>query len=161
MKKIVIEWKGPYKVDYVIANLNDGGSDSSGWSGKDYGLYQIYGGHILGGSNTLLYIGEAAYQTFAQRLGQHKTDWIDKEGDVDIYIGDIFDPKCHSVMDGWDSWIQDIKLAEAILIYKYTPNYNSQNIYTPPDTSEQICIINSGARNRLHDKDIVPDDFKI
>ncbi len=45
--------------------------------GEDYGLYQIYGKHILCGKDTLLYIGEATEQTFSTRFKQHQ-HWLCK-----------------------------------------------------------------------------------
>lgn len=54
--KIRIEWEGPYSLEEVITKMVDGGKNPD-WDGNDYGLYQIYGRHILSGKNTLLYIG--------------------------------------------------------------------------------------------------------
>ena len=47
MRSVTIEWEGPFSLDYVIEELN----------GKDnYGLYQIYGTHIVYGAGSLLYL---------------------------------------------------------------------------------------------------------
>lgn len=59
--KIHIEWEGP-KLLSDINNLND--------PKYDYGVYQIYGGHPVYGTNILLYIGKADKQTFGVRINQ-------------------------------------------------------------------------------------------
>jgi len=69
---IEAEWKGPYSVAAIIKKINDGGSLENGFSGNDYGVYQIYGNHILCGKNMLLYIGKVTNQTFSERFKQHQ-----------------------------------------------------------------------------------------
>ena len=49
MRSVRIEWEGPFSIEEVL-ELNDGN--------KDYGLYQIYGHHIVYGKDSLLYIGQ-------------------------------------------------------------------------------------------------------
>ena len=44
MRQVTIEWEGPFSFDKVRANRDD------------YGLYQIYGEHIIFGKDSLLYI---------------------------------------------------------------------------------------------------------
>jgi len=56
--EIQIDWQGPFSVEEVIKKMDDEGA-SPNYDGEDYGLYQIYGTHILCGHNTLLYIGKA------------------------------------------------------------------------------------------------------
>ena len=58
MQPIRIEWEGPFSVDDVIAKLDNK---------DDYGLYQIYGKHIIFGENSLLYIGMTD-KTFSNKL---------------------------------------------------------------------------------------------
>jgi GMC oxidoreductase len=77
--EIRIEWEGPYSVEEVINKMVDGGENPD-WDGNDYGLYQIYGRHILCGKNTLLYIGIAPEETFSQRFREHKI-WLDNDQD--------------------------------------------------------------------------------
>src|SRR6476659_7916655 len=50
-------WDGPFKPEQVISQRKDGGKPPD-YDGSDYGLYQIYGQHIIGGSGALLYVGE-------------------------------------------------------------------------------------------------------
>ena len=49
---LTVEWSGSYQFDDVLKGFNDGGIPSL-YDGIDYGLYQIYGNHILIGSGTL------------------------------------------------------------------------------------------------------------
>ena len=71
MRSVTIEWEGSFCLDYVIDELN--GKD-------DYGLYQIYGTHIVYGASSLLYIGKAEGLTFSQRFSQHRSEWLSEEG---------------------------------------------------------------------------------
>ncbi|MDQ3523354.1 MAG: hypothetical protein M3434_13645 [Gemmatimonadota bacterium] len=90
MLELPIVWIGPYTPEQVIHDLNDGGS-APAYAGEDYGLYQIYGAHILGDTNSLLYIGKATQQTFSARFQQHRT-WLQHEDAVQIYVGRIHVP---------------------------------------------------------------------
>ena len=51
--EIKIEWDGPFSLKEVVEKMDDAGQPPD-YEGKDYGLYQIYGKHILCGKNTLL-----------------------------------------------------------------------------------------------------------
>jgi hypothetical protein len=161
--EIKIEWEGPLKLRTVIEEKNDGGEHPD-WDGDDYGLYQIYGRHVLYGTNTLLYIGLTTEQTFSERLLEHSREWLENDQDDqdrDIYLGRVYDPRRHSKKDNWFSWRQDVKLAERILIYKYSPNYNSEGLATEPDLSphKNVRLNHRGERNRFKPQDRVPRDF--
>ena len=80
MRSVTIEWEGSFCLDYVIDELN---------RKDDYGLYQIYGHHIVYGANSLLYIGKAESLTFSQRFSQHRSGWLSEEEGVSIRIGRI------------------------------------------------------------------------
>lgn len=155
--KLEIEWSGPYNLDKAIESLNDAGEPPE-YDGEDYGVYQIYGQHILSGPGTLLYIGKAAKQTFADRFRQHES-WLRDEDDVRIYAGRIWDEMRHA--DREKTWETDVDLAEKILIHKYSPNYNSASIAEEPDLRgfERVELAHRGERNRLHSSDTAPDDF--
>ncbi len=121
-----VEWEGPFSVDNVIAELNNK---------DDYGLYQIYGKHIIFGENSLLYIGMTD-QTFSERLEGHRKDWLwyDEEwGKVSIRIARV--PS------------KVLKDAEALEIYWHSPPYNSQNIYDYKGS--QLQIMNEGEHGSL------------
>ena len=74
---IKIRWSGPFQPEEILKRFNDGGAPPQ-YDGHDYGLYQIYGTHILGGPNTLLYVGRAIQQTFSSRFSAHQS-WLDGE----------------------------------------------------------------------------------
>ena len=159
--EIKIEWDGPFKADEVIEKMNRAG-EAPLWDGEDYGLYQIYGDHILCRKNTLLYIGIATDRTFSQRFKEHKA-WLDndqKKSDVNIYLGRVYDPRRHLTDKIWKS---DVQIAERILIYIYSPNYNSHALTAPPDLSphESIRLIHIGERGNAEPENNAPDDFSI
>jgi hypothetical protein len=159
--EIKIEWDGPFKVAEVINKMNRAGQAPL-WDGEDYGLYQIYGEHILCNKEALLYVGITTERTFSQRFKEHQI-WLDKdqkENDVKIYLGRVYDPERHLTDE---VWADDITIAEKIMIYKYSPNYNSRELTSEPDLSphENIRLIHSGKKNRLEAVDNAPEDFFI
>lgn len=159
--EIRIEWEGPFKVDNVIKKMDRTGEPPL-WNGEDYGLYQIYGEHSLCGKETLLYIGITTERTFSQRFKEHKI-WLDKDQkkkDVSIYLGRVYDPKRHLTDD---IWTEDVEISEKILIYKYSPNYNSRELSDAPDLSphKNIRLVHSGKRGNLEPVDNAPKDFFI
>ena len=157
---IKIEWVGPFSIEKVIKEMDRGGQDPD-WDGEDYGLYQIYGKHILCGKGTLLYIGQTTDQTFSTRFKQHKKDWLYNEENIKVYLGRVYNRKRHSKEDNWGSWKEDIEIAEKILIYKYSPNYNNTNISNPPElASRNVQLIHKGKRHKLKLKDNAPKDYK-
>ncbi|MCH8290862.1 hypothetical protein IH992_07175 [Candidatus Poribacteria bacterium] len=158
--EIPIEWSGAFSLEEVIAEMTDEG-DPPDYSGEDYGLYQIYGQHILCGADTLLYIGKATNQTFSLRFQQHGREWLHDEADVQIYLGRVYDPKRHSKSDDWDSWKWDVELAEKILIHKYSPHYNSTSISNPPvlEPFKNIRLIHTSNRHQLEKEDNAPKDW--
>lgn len=87
-------WSGPFTRESVISGFTDGGRAPE-YDGEDYGLYQIYGKHILCGSDTLLYIGQATEQTFSRRFRQHER-WLAYEEDISVYLGRVYDPNRHT-----------------------------------------------------------------
>ena len=76
MRIVRIEWEGPFSIEEVL-ELDD--------RNKDYGLYQIYGHHIVYGKDSLLYIGQPG-NTFSQRFNEHLV-WLEEEEGVFIYVG--------------------------------------------------------------------------
>jgi len=157
--EIVIEWEGPLTVDEVIDNKNDEGIEPE-CDGKDYGLYKIYGRHLLYGYDALLYIGKNTDETFSERFRTDHKKWLKDEKDIKVFIGRVDDPKKHTKDDEWESWKRDIDMAESILIYKYSPNYNSYKISKKPTLSpSKITLIHNGARYRLEERDEAPEHF--
>jgi hypothetical protein len=159
MLRLSIKWSGPYELEHVVKTFTDGGV-APDYDGEDYGLYQIYGRHILGDRNALLYIGSAADQTFSARFAQHKR-WLINEWRVHVYLGRIYSPRRHKLADAWASWSEDILLAERIMVYKYSPHYNSASITNRPLLSnlKRVELVHVGDRGRLRRRDIAPDDW--
>ncbi|HXA15584.1 MAG TPA: hypothetical protein VN380_01225 [Thermoanaerobaculia bacterium] len=157
--QLMVIWSGPFTRESVISGFTDGGR-SPEYDGEDYGLYQIYGKHILCGSDTLLYIGQATEQTFSRRFRQHER-WLAYEEDISVYLGRVYDPNRHTAVDNFKGWAVDVRLAECLLIYKYSPNYNAVAISGPPPLGnfERIDILHEGERHKLHPRDSAPVDW--
>lgn len=159
--KLSIDWAGPHRVETVIEKLDDWGPPPR-YEGEDYGLYQIYGRHILGGRDSLLYVGKVTEETFSARFREHDL-WIKHEwAGVRVYVGRLYDPERHSRRDKWSCWKADVKLAEQIIIHKYSPHYNSSSISELPDLGglRKVVLLHHGNRNRLRRRDVAPDDLK-
>jgi hypothetical protein len=159
---LIVEWSGPYALALVLKDFNDGGK-SPEYNGRDYGLYQIYGKHVLNGADTLLYVGKAIQQTFSSRFYSHQ-EWLNREEQISIYLGRIYDPERHEATpsNDWPEWVRDVSMAECILIYKYSPNYNSVSVAEAPSLKpyERVVLQHSGQRHRLHAKDVAPDEWQ-
>ena len=157
-----IDWEGPYTRKAVIERFADGGRAPE-FAGKDYGLYQVYGRHILAGEGTLLYVGKAAKQTFARHLLQHER-WPHSEkvaGDR-VYLGRIQAiRRRHSSKDNWKKLEDDIQLAEQIMIRKYSPNYNSSHIAREPKMSyARVVLLHRRDKRSLDSRDEAPRDTR-
>ncbi len=137
MKKIHIQWDGPYSLEQ-IKSMN---------SGKDYGLYQAYGVHTVYGSNVLLYIGQATYQTFGVRILQHtKWGYVQDENELKIYVGRFAGNE--EISD--KEWSEQISVAEKLLIFTHSPALNSSNINTVSnDIPLETHVYNWGNRRNL------------
>lgn len=140
--EIIVEWEGHLTLEETLKR-NDGGKPQNSWDGRDYGIYQIYGPHILAGKNALLYIGQATDQTFSQRLRQHKKDLLLDEPlkDLAIYLGRLKNKEHYIEKDNWATWYRDVIIAESILIYKYSPHYNSFGLTDYPKIHPYTKVI--------------------
>ena len=141
MRSVRVEWEGPFPIDEVL-KLNDQSDDSD-----DYGLYQIYGRHIIFGANSLLYIGKAEGLTFSQRFSQHCSEWLLEEEDVSIRVGRIASEDYAYDPPDWSDWGKVLRDAEALTIYWHSPPYNSQNINDY--NGQRLKVINKGKRGAL------------
>jgi len=117
---IHIDWEGPFSIEDLSSLKEDD---------KDYGVYQIYGGHPLYGSNVLLYIGRAVDQTFGKRISQEGWEENRDFENVSIYIGRLSGKE---TPEG-NEWDNEIILAESLLIYSHKPAFNAQSIRSVPD----------------------------
>ncbi len=155
--RLRVKWEGPFTPAEVRARYVNGGS-APRWEGPDYGLYQIYGKHIVAGK-TLIYVGKANRQTFSRRFKQH-AKWLDGETGIEVYLGRIYDRKRHTSARQWKGWETDVYLAERLVIHKYSPNYNSSSIARPPVFAhKRVVLVHAGRRARLEPRDIAPDDL--
>lgn len=157
--QLTVIWSGPFTRESVISGFADAGR-APDYDGEDYGLYQIYGKHILCGSDTLLYIGQATEQTFSRRFRQHE-HWLAYEEETSVYLGRVYDPNRHTAVDNFKGWAVDVRLVECLLIYKYSPNYNAVAISGPPPLGhfERIDLLHEGERHKLHPRDSAPVDW--
>jgi hypothetical protein len=156
-----VQWSGPHSISEVLKEFNRGGAAPE-YDGPDYGLYQNYGKHILGGNDTLLYIGKSIQQTFAARFAAHRT-WLEREDGISVYLGRAYDEQRHlsGPNNEWPVWVSDLHIAECVLIYTYSPNYNSVSITEPPSLSPyaEVILRHSGAKYKLRTQDTAPKDW--
>ncbi len=118
IRRIRIQWEGPHSINEVLALKNEK---------KDYGLYQIYGHHVVFGGGSLLYIGMAQKQTFGERIKQHYCDWLHEENDPAIRVGRIAEEE-YKEQDDWRDWENLLEDAESLTIYWNSPPYNTKRI---------------------------------
>lgn len=131
-KLIEVIWEGPHYLNELKA-LED--------NKCDYGLYQIYGRHLVYGDNVLLYIGKADRQTIGMRIAQEGWKDHNDASSIRIYAGRFVGER---TMD--DSiWSKDIDLAERLLIYVHKPARNSKSLYHIPNKElSNIHVLNWG-----------------
>lgn len=118
---VEVEWQGPLTRVEVKALRGE----------NDYGIYQVYGDHVVFGAGALLYVGLAADQTFAERLTQHEA-WLADENDVTFRVGRLKAGQYKEDPAGlggeWEDWKLLLKSVEELTIYWHSPPYNSQHI---------------------------------
>lgn len=152
---IEINWEGPLNIAEVTKNHNK--------DDYDCGVYQVYGPHILYGSNVLLYIGQTQQQTFSGRFLNHLNDLLadDSLERIMIYLGRLKNEVKYSGKGDWKSWRDDVNYAEDIMIYKYLPSYNSRGKMDYPNFGEnkKIILKHMGEKGDLHLVDKAPEDF--
>ena len=93
---------------------------------NDYGVYQVYGEHVVFGSGALLYIGKARDQTFGTRFDQHRA-WLKHESDPLVRVGRLREDD-YEQKRGWSDWKKAIDCVEELTIYWHSPPYNSRCI---------------------------------
>jgi hypothetical protein len=137
---IHIHWQGPLSVTDVrkLTNLR-----------SDFGVYQIYAEHPVYG-RCLVYIGLAARQTFGIRVPAGRWD-SGSENDpnkIEIYVGRL--KGFENPSD--EAQMQQIRMAEALLIHSHGPAYNTQYGKESPKgvTHGDVRVLNWGAVRSLH-----------
>jgi hypothetical protein len=155
---IPVLWEGPYEPEDVVRQLDGGGPPAR--AGEDHGVYQVYGSRFLSGRDTLLYVGRATEQTFAARLREHAM-WLSREEGVRVYVGRVYAPGRHTSADVRETWARDVRLAEHVMIHKYSPSHNGVSVAGPPALQgfEKVVLSHEGPRHRLHERDVAPDDW--
>jgi hypothetical protein len=116
---------------------------------KDFGIYQVYGGHPVYGQDTLLYIGKAQDQTYSKRLKQHD-DFIDTNIKNFSKINVSYFSKTDDVE--YKNWGFYIGLVEKLLINSHIPAYNSQDVkgvLSKDDFKNNLLVLNWGDRGEL------------
>ncbi|MBM4763099.1 hypothetical protein [Bacillus sp. B15-48] len=137
LKLIHIDWQGPFSLNQLNLLTDDS---------NDYGIYQIYGNHLVYGKDVLLYIGKADQQTIGKRVSQENWWNTNDSKRLKIYVGRIageYTPEDNT-------WSKEIDLAEKLLINVHKPAYNSKSLSSIPDVELQdIHILNWGDHRDL------------
>lgn len=134
---IQLNWEGPYSKNELDLLKNEV---------TDYGIYSIYGTHLVYGKDVLLYIGKADRQTLGKRISQEGWDDTNDSNNLKIYVGRLHGP----INPSEEVWSKHIYLAESLLIYVHKPAYNQKSISSLPDTDLQnIHILNWGDHRSL------------
>jgi hypothetical protein len=137
---IHIEWDGPISFSEVKSLIGE----------RDYGVYQIYGGHPVYGSDALLYIGKASAQHFGIRIPQQK-HWADNRDSnrIAVYVGRLAGDSTPSDQ----IWGRQIDLAERLLIFAHQPANNTQKSIQHIDADLQnVHVLNWG-----YHRDLLPE----
>ncbi|MCY3644120.1 MAG: hypothetical protein F4Y12_03275 [Acidimicrobiaceae bacterium] len=151
LTRIHLLWAGPHTFGDVLKMRGR----------SDYGIYQVYGPHPDGATESLLYIGQANQQTFGERFrGSDHQKWKpDGWGDNTVMLR-YFTGRVHQTKDeqqgdaiGDELRRAYINLAERLLLLARTPHWNSQGINEIPreqaDDYDNLHILNWGTRASL------------
>jgi len=81
---------------------------------------------------------------------------------IKIVMSQNHDPKStHKEEYVLRSVVEGYETAEKLLIYKYSPNYNTKNIYDKPRLPFKVITLKHlGDRHRLRPKDVAPEDYE-
>jgi len=135
-KIIHVQWDGPSSSE-KLGELQ---------GSTDCGVYQIYGGHPVYGSDVLFYIDKASAQTVGDRIAQEGWEFNRDGKRVQVYVGRLsgaFTPSD-------EEWETDIDLVESLLIYGHAPAYNSKNIKSIADEElRHVHVLNWGTHRDL------------
>ena len=82
---------------------------------------------------------------------------------IKIHLGRLENSQEYTKKDNWESWYRDVDITEAILIYKYSPNYNSSLLgdYPYPHGFNEIKLAHRGNGGSLMPEDNAPTDYKV
>ena len=146
MRVVKIEWEGPFTIDQVL-ELND--------KSKDFGLYQIYGRHVIFGVGSLLYIGKTE-DTFSKRVKGNYADWkpgtpwYQEDREVSARIGRLY----YKGDEGFVRFQKDdpdfsklLRHVEGFQIFCHSPPYNGTSISSY--NGQSLIVGNVGERGGL------------
>jgi hypothetical protein len=141
MEIVRIFWSGPYSVNSAIEKF--GNYD-------DYGVYMIT--RLWGEeSENILYIGKVYWRSFAERLAEHRRNWLnDLRGEVQIRIGKI---RLRGNRKISKERVNDV---ETLLINRHETIYNTQS--TLYYYGREIKIRNLGRKGLLK-SEIYSEDY--
>ncbi|MCB9834208.1 MAG: hypothetical protein H6807_17225 [Planctomycetes bacterium] len=141
-----IMWTGPHKLDELTMV---GASET-----RDFGVYQVYGGHETYGRDVLLYIGKANQQPFATRIRQGPWSNVDGEegGSISVRLGRLSGPSSEGPPNE-KVWEKLIDKAEQLLIVAHKPAWNKQNVsgltWNTDIECRDVHVLNWGHRGDL------------
>ncbi len=131
---IEIDWVGPYSLEGV------GAFDGL----PDRGLIAVYGTHPVFGDGALLYILDAAQDTFAVRIAQIG-DWLScLPSDPVAYLGRLGGTE--PVDDA--EWRALIDVAHRLEVFFHAPPWNARGV-DAHGIEEPTVVLNLGRRHRL------------
>jgi hypothetical protein len=107
---ILVDWSGPHTFEKA-SQLHEH---------NDYGLYQVYGRHLVYGNGVLLYIGCAPDRTLGIRIAERGNCYNDQP--FEFHVGRLIGRTPDN-----ETWGQHIKLAEQLLINVHAPFLNVQH----------------------------------
>ncbi len=137
-RRVRIKWNGPLTTDQL---------STCDWTNDNrYGLYQIYGHHVVFGAGALLYVGMARDQPFATRFAQHAS-WLTEEQGITIRLGLIVPEDYAHESPHWTDWKRLLNDVEALTIHFHSPPYNSKNISSY--RGQPLLVQNWGNRGSL------------
>jgi len=141
MERVKIVWSGPYSVDSAVEKFRNY---------DDFGIYMIT--RKWGEIEKLLYIGRVYWRSFANRIAEHKRDWLSNlRGEIRVRIGKIKlgRGKIHSF-----ERTDDI---EKLLILAHEPEENYQSTLTCD--VRDLKITNLGRKGPLL-HEVCTEDFE-
>ena len=132
---IYIHWDGPFSLKQVEQFT----------AGTDFGIYQIYGDHVVYGRDVLLYIGINYEREFSRRIPEHSWALAKNLGTVRVYRGRL----AGDVTPTDQFWNKQIKLAERLLIYAHYPAHNTDKDFGRDPAIQNIHVVNLGSYGSL------------
>lgn len=115
------------------------GNNSAPQNEGKLAVYQIYCDSHIYGRNVLAYIGRTK-RTVEERFAEHEESFFKYAQNVSYSVGYINSEN-----------LDDLEIAEVILIANHKPFYNQKNIHDMPSKAkeEKVIVINNGQHGML------------